>query len=49
VNEICLKKLLLTSEPVLVVLSMKLADLVIKRDLSTLKMPQLEVTLAVGS
>jgi hypothetical protein len=48
VNEVCLKKLLLPNEPVLV-LSIKSADSVIKRNSSTPKMPQLKVILAPAS
>jgi hypothetical protein len=48
VNEICLKKLLLTGETVLV-WGMKSAVFVIKRNSSTPKMLQLQVILALGS
>jgi len=48
VNEIYLKEFLLAGKP-LRVLSIKSADLMIKRNSSTPKMPQLQVVLALGS
>jgi len=48
VNEIRLQKLLLASKP-MPVLSIKSANLVIKRKSSTPRMPQLQVILALGS
>jgi hypothetical protein len=48
VNEICLNKLFFTIKTMLL-LCMKSVELVINRNLSAPKMPQLKVILALGS